>query len=302
MNRMVYKIRTIIITLAISIMLFPFVSIFTNAITAGVGPRYEELIGKRDFKWPVPGWYGLSSCFIDSRVPPHHAIDIPANGGTPVYASYAGVVEYVRSVDNGGFGKYVVIRHENYELLSGEYVTLYSQYAHLSSVNVSVGDPVTTATVIGAVGNTGYSFGNHLDFQILYGGWSSYHTYSRDPYVNEFLELPQSIYCASTEGCCGVGPTGCCCFYYLEEVKKYMQYHKAIHLNARTTHVMQLSESKAFMKMVPGSGLSRVMKIPPERKASILLKAIIGFVNSKLARHMKLHASIKIRKEIIGMR
>ncbi len=59
-----------------------------------------------------------------------------------------------------------------------------------------------------------------MDFQILYGDWAPYQTYSRDPYVNEFLELPQNIYCASTGGCCGVGPTGCCCFYYLEEVKK----------------------------------------------------------------------------------
>lgn len=51
--------------------------------------------------------------------------------------------------------------------------TIYAIYAHLSSVNVSVGDNVTYNTVLGVMGTTGVSTGNHLHIELSYTGSSS---------------------------------------------------------------------------------------------------------------------------------
>ena len=60
-------------------------------------------------------------------------------------------------------GNYVIIKH------SAGYKTL---YAHLKSASVSVGASVTTATVIGYSGNTGYSTGPHLHFTVYKNGYT----------------------------------------------------------------------------------------------------------------------------------
>ena len=149
--------------------------------------------GQRDFKWPVPGYYNIQSCFYDTRN--HCAIDISAPQSTPVVASYDGKV--IKSVDGGtsykgdGFGNYVVLEH-NYATLSGN-ITLYTRYSHLNSASVSVGATVSAGQEIGKVGTTGNSTGYHLDFQILYGNWQPYQTYSIDPYSNQLLELPSNV-------------------------------------------------------------------------------------------------------------
>ena len=53
------------------------------------GPRKLDG-GQRDFQWPVPGQYNLSSCFLDNRN--HYSLDIAAPSGVNVVASYAGKV------------------------------------------------------------------------------------------------------------------------------------------------------------------------------------------------------------------
>lgn len=57
------------------------------------------------------------------------------------------------------YGNYVKIKHDN---------GMYTLYAHLKygSVAVKVGDRVTKGQVVGAMGNTGYSFGAHLHFEV----------------------------------------------------------------------------------------------------------------------------------------
>ncbi len=179
--------------------------------------------GQRDFRWPVPGQYGLSSCFLDQRR--HYAIDISAPKGSTVIASYGGTVvatyngcSHNYGGDCGcGFGNYVIMQH-SYALKSGEHITLYTRYAHLTKATVSVGDVLSAGQQVGTVGSTGLSTGHHLDFQILRGGYTPYRSYSIDPYINELLELPEGIWNALGSYCCG----------------KYIEYIKDLY--PRCTH------------------------------------------------------------------
>lgn len=85
----------------------------------------------------------------------HGGLDIGAPDGTPVYAAREGIVEEVGTSDE--LGKFIVITH------AGGYQTV---YGHLSSINVSIKQEVSTGTVIGAVGHTGHATGPHLHFEV----------------------------------------------------------------------------------------------------------------------------------------
>lgn len=85
----------------------------------------------------------------------HNGIDLAAPQGAPIYAVHAGTV--VLSRWHGGFGYAVVIDHgDGVETL----------YAHASELLVSEGQEVTAGDRIALVGNTGFSFGPHLHFEI----------------------------------------------------------------------------------------------------------------------------------------
>ncbi|MEV0963931.1 M23 family metallopeptidase [Streptomyces sp. NPDC049910] len=90
----------------------------------------------------------------------HSGQDFAVPVGTPVKAVSSGVV--VKAGPNGGgdgsaYGNAVVIKHANGK---------YSQYAHLSKINVDVGQTVNTGKLIALSGNTGNSSGPHLHFEI----------------------------------------------------------------------------------------------------------------------------------------
>ncbi len=91
------------------------------------------------------------------------AVDIANSIGTPIYASDSGVVTMTEWY--GSYGNCIIIQHE------GNYSTL---YGHLSSYNVSVGQQVSQGDVIGYMGNTGYSTGPHLHFEIRYNDVRQY--------------------------------------------------------------------------------------------------------------------------------
>ncbi len=180
--------------LLVAIMLFTIVPHVAIAYTQGYDGMGPVCIygGQRDFRWPVPGYYNIQSCFYDQRN--HCAIDISAPLNTPAVASYDGIV--IQTFNGGygdGFGNYVVLEHK-YKTLDGSTVILYTRYSHLNSVSVKIGDTVYAGmTEVGKIGSTGASTGNHLDFQILYGNWQPYQTYSIDPYANQLLELPNGL-------------------------------------------------------------------------------------------------------------
>lgn len=88
----------------------------------------------------------------------HTGIDFEVPTGTSIHAIGPGKV--VAAGPGGAYGNQVVIRHSD---------GMYSQYAHMSKVRVSVGDSVSGGQIIGLSGSTGNSSGPHLHFEIRTG-------------------------------------------------------------------------------------------------------------------------------------
>ncbi len=122
------------------------------------------IISESDYIWPLPGYTNLSSLCggradpFTGRPATHSGIDIPAPAGTNILAAKSGVV-ITSPYNSGGYGQYVVISH-------GDGTS--TLYAHMlrGSQRVSVGDTVTQGQVIGEVGSTGRSTGNHLHYEV----------------------------------------------------------------------------------------------------------------------------------------
>lgn len=117
--------------------------------------------------WLVPCSYVKVSSPFGNREQPtagastyHQGIDLSAPEGTPIYASRTGIIT-VKSTSKSA-GNYITINHgDGYS----------SVYMHMSRfASVSVGQAVSAGQVIGYVGSTGISTGNHLHFGIMYNG------------------------------------------------------------------------------------------------------------------------------------
>ena len=130
------------------------------------------------FCWPLEehiitaGWY-----YNDGSA--HNAIDLRTNGIKPNTNSFAqpckaaedGVIDQVQFWDGRtttgmqSYGNMVRIKHTDYKSK-----TLQTRYAHLSSINVKVGDRVKEGDIIGYTGASGNVFGAHLHFEVIYSG------------------------------------------------------------------------------------------------------------------------------------
>ena len=114
---------------------------------------------------PVSG-YRLTSAFGMRKHPVlkvtrmHNGIDMACPAGTPIYATRAGTVTRT-AYQASGAGNYVSINH-----LDG----FSSIYMHMTHYVVSQGQTVSQGQIIGYVGNTGISTGDHLHFGISYAG------------------------------------------------------------------------------------------------------------------------------------
>ena len=119
--------------------------------------------------WPVPGYSKITSTFgwRFNNTDFHTGVDITGGGvhGAKVVATNTGTVVHTNYCPyNGyayGYGTYLIIDH------GGGITTL---YAHLSAINVKVGDIVVMGEQIGKVGNTGWSTGAHLHFEVRIDG------------------------------------------------------------------------------------------------------------------------------------
>lgn len=120
---------------------------------------------RKQLSWvkPIGGKYDLSASFGKSGgrwAHNHSGQDFAVKVGTPVDAVHKGTV--VKAGGNGAgdgkaYGNAVVIKHGNGK---------FSQYAHLSEVNVKPGQTVKTGQKIAKSGNTGNSSGPHLHFEV----------------------------------------------------------------------------------------------------------------------------------------
>lgn len=117
------------------------------------------------FAWPAPGFYTITSQFGYRTHPTtkeyklHTGVDIGVPSGNNVVAAADGVV--VISGTHTAYGKYISINH------GGGVVTL---YAHNSSLLVSSGTSVKKGQIIAKSGNTGWSTGPHLHFEVMVNG------------------------------------------------------------------------------------------------------------------------------------
>ncbi len=113
-------------------------------------------------QWPLPGYTTISCGFGEPdaiRGLPHKGIDIPAPEGTPILAAHDGTV--LVSGWNDSYGNQVLL--DNGAGLS-------TRYAHMTETAVSAGETVAAGQVIGYVGSTGDSTGNHLHFEVMMNG------------------------------------------------------------------------------------------------------------------------------------
>ncbi|MEV6426813.1 peptidoglycan DD-metalloendopeptidase family protein [Nocardia sp. NPDC051463] len=124
----------------------------------GTGPR-----GDGRARLPLdPGNYRVSSSFGPRHGDHHGGIDLAAAAGTPIYAATGGTV--IQAGNSGsGYGYHVRVRSAD----GTETI-----YAHQTagSIRVRVGDQIPAGTVIGAVGSTGNSTGNHLHYEVRQNG------------------------------------------------------------------------------------------------------------------------------------
>ena len=99
------------------------------------------------------------------------ALDYGNHADNTIMAAADGKVR-VAVISGTGFGKYVVITHNNgWETL----------YAHLSVISVSAGQAVKQGHKIGVKGTTGNSTGVHLHFEVSKGRWSNKYTLHVNP-------------------------------------------------------------------------------------------------------------------------
>ena len=93
----------------------------------------------------------------------HNGIDlVNGNPNTPIFAALDGEVVQAGANYYDWYGNYVVIKHNNGK---------WTGYAHLSRIDVSVGQKVQKGAQIGLMGTTGPSTGEHLHFQIMKNYW-----------------------------------------------------------------------------------------------------------------------------------
>ena len=134
----------------------------TEKIVVGTKKQAKTsyITGSGQFIWPVPGYRNCSRWYGGS----HKGVDICAAAGTPIYASAGGTVTkagYNRAGAGNGYGNSIIINHGN------GYTTL---YAHCLSLVVHAGQSVKQGQLIGYVGSTGRSSGNHCHFEIRRNG------------------------------------------------------------------------------------------------------------------------------------
>lgn len=126
---------------------------------------YRIAAQRAPFATPVKSAFRFTSGFGFRRDPKtggrrmHKGVDFAAKTGTPIYATADGTV--VHAGWSSGYGRLVKIQHE---------FGIETRYAHLSSMNVKVGQRVSRGQKIGGMGASGRVTGVHLHYEVRVGG------------------------------------------------------------------------------------------------------------------------------------
>jgi len=114
------------------------------------------------FTWPLNDgdYFLITDRFDEWRYDHNHAaLDIAGFYGTPILVCDSG--EVIEAGWGDSYGYYILVQHSD---------RCCTRYAHLSAIEVNVGDEVYQGQEIGLMGSTGYSTGTHLHLEVLIDG------------------------------------------------------------------------------------------------------------------------------------
>lgn len=117
---------------------------------------------------PVTSHFGWRVHPITGEYKFHSGVDLGYDYGTPVATLFDGVVVLAGNY-NDGYGNQVLMYHTAYDV--------YTRYAHLQAVYVSIGSELVGSTIIGEVGSTGNSTGPHLHLEYMVRDSTGNYTY-----------------------------------------------------------------------------------------------------------------------------
>ena len=128
---------------------------------------FTRPIAADEVNWPLAD-YRYGDYFTGTDIV-HTGIDIPAKRGTPILAAADGVVTWAgwglyrgTNDQDDPYGLAVAIRHS----FGFDRRQLYTIYAHMDRVDVSVGQQVRAGEQLGVIGTTGFTTGPHLHFEV----------------------------------------------------------------------------------------------------------------------------------------
>lgn len=139
-------------------------------------PSKIPAAGKGVLRWPLDNVFvtqqfgRTSSSGRLYKSGTHDGIDLRASIGTPVRAALSGTIYEVNhgSARNCQYGKWIIVKHGN---------GLATLYAHLSEINVAKGQSVSSGSIVGYSGDTGYATGPHLHFTVYLADALSFKSY-----------------------------------------------------------------------------------------------------------------------------
>lgn len=124
-----------------------------------VTSRGSSLPRVSSYAFPLKSYSYVSSEYGSRWGTTHTGIDLAAPAGTHIYSWRSGTVTFAGW--SGGYGNFIIVDHGD------GFVT---RYAHCSKIAVTKGQTVSQGQVIGYVGTTGNSTGNHLHFEVKVNG------------------------------------------------------------------------------------------------------------------------------------
>ncbi len=196
---------------------------------------FDYPVGDRAFGYATEahdgdGYYNAQDFTVSDYAGGHCGEDWNGEGGgdtdygDAIYAVANGVVTHA-SDGGSGWGDVVTIEHAVTGASDADYETMVSQYAHLSAIDVSVGDTVSRSDKIGEMGDVGGLYATHLHFELRWDetlsaggtGYGCYDTSSGRVDPSDFFDTHRTWggssigdpdYC-STSAPCGPGEGDC---------------------------------------------------------------------------------------------